>query len=282
MVARALRNALRCSLWHSTVSAAALAALLGAAGSGAAAPVDEVLRRAMAPKPSDDYTMKADFAVLLTIRYGGGGLLTATARGALVEWHRPGEALHRRLAIHEMHLPLALRPFTSVVQRVIERRIETQPDELPDVQAQDVFAMTDGSTGEYALGGVRRDIVTQALAAYGPARAPAAGETELRRAVAKWLFTSPMMRPRIVRSGPPYALEAVVDAEGLLRTFSVFYDWGTLHTSIDYTTLRGAPVWKRLQSNVATQLPTLGRVAGEVTISLSNECLDCAAAQTYR
>lgn len=257
---------------------AVLLTLAAALPGGAETPsVDELMRLALAPKPSDAYTMKADFAVLLAVRYAGGGRLTATARGALTEWHRPGEPLHRMLAIREMRLPLVLRPFTRVVQRVIKERIETQPDDLPDFHAHDFFMLDDAPENRYAIGGVRRDIVTQTMATY---RSPLSGRTEdtgARRAVAKWLYTSPMMKSRIVRPGPPYALEAVVDARGLLQAFTVFYNWGTLHTRIAYAFINGAPVWDRLQSDVAGDLPTLGHVAGEVTISLSNECLDCTA-----
>ena len=239
--------------------------------------VDDLMRLALAPKPSDAYTMRADFEVLLALRYGGGGRLTATALGTLTEWHRPGEPLHRRLAIREMHLPLVLRPFTRLVQRVITERIETQPDDLPDVHAHDFFLLDDAPGNRYTIGGVRRDIVTQALAIYRSPGVGRADDTDVRRAVAKWLYTSPMMKSRIVRPGPPYALEAVVDARGLLQAFTVFYNWGTLHTGIAYAFINGAPVWDGLQSDVAGYLPTLGRVGGEVTISLSHQCLDCTA-----
>ena len=68
-----------------------------------------------------------------------------------------------------------------------------------------------------------------------------------------------------------------MDARGLLHAFTIFYNWGTLRTEIAYAFINGAPVWHRLQSDVATDLPTLGHVTGEVTISLTNQCLDCTA-----
>jgi hypothetical protein len=129
----------------------------------------------------------------------------------------------------------------------------------------------------FTIGGVRRDIVTHAMAAYRAPHGESGGDGEARRSVAKWLFTSPIMKTRIVRPGPPYALEAVVDAQGLLRAFTIFYNWGTLRTQIAYAIIGGAPVWDRIRSDVATDLPTLGHATGEVTISLFNECLDCSA-----
>jgi hypothetical protein len=260
-----------------------LGAMLLSAGaavpSGAQTPsLDDLLRRAVAPKPSDLYTLNADFNVLLAVRYGGGGLLTAAADGRLKEWHGPGEPLHRSLAIRNMRLPAILRPFTKVIQQTIRDRIEKQPDDLPDFHAHDFFLLDDAD-GRYTIGGIRRDIVTQTMAAYTPAGRSRPDDLEARRTVAKWLFTSPLMRSRVVRSGPPYALEGVVDAQGLLRAFTLFYNWGNLHTEIDYAVIDGAPVWNRLRSDVATALPAVGPVAGQVTIALSNECLDCAAGE---
>jgi hypothetical protein len=243
--------------------------------------IDELLRVALAPKPSDTYTMNADFNVLLAVRYGRGGLLRAEADGTLKEWHRPGEPLHRTLAIRDVRLPAVLRPFSKLVRQTIRERIEKQPDDLPDFHAHDFFVL-DEANGRYTIGGVRRDIVTRAVAAYGSSGVEPPGDTETRRRVAKWLFTSPLMKSRLVRPGPPYALEGVVDGQGLLRAFTVFYNWGTLHTDIDYAMLNGAPVWDRLQSDVAGDLPALGRVAGEVTIALSHQCLDFATGSTTR
>ncbi|HLW48620.1 MAG TPA: hypothetical protein VKW09_12740 [bacterium] len=265
--------------WTAACSAAASVITIVAAMAlpvGAQTPsVDDLLRLVVAPKPSDLYTMHAQFDVLLSLRYGSGGLLTATAQGALTEWHRPGEPLHRTLAIREMHLPVVLRPFSGVIQRTIKERIETQPDDMPDFHAHDFFLM-DEAKGRYTLGGVRRDIVTQAMVTYKSSGSARTGDPDVRRSVAKWLFTSPLMKAWVVRPGAPYALEGLVDAQGLLRAFTLFYNWGALHTQIDYAMINGAPVWDRLQSDVATSLPKLGTVTGEVTIALSNQCLDCS------
>ena len=260
----------------SAASAVLLILMAGWPGRAQAPSVDELIRRALAPKPFDTYTMRADFDALLAVHYGGGGSLTATARGTLTESHQPGEPLRRILTIRELHLPVALRPFTRLVQRVVKERIETQPDAFTDIHAHDFFLLDDAAQDLYTIGGVRRDIVTNAMAAYRAPQGESGGDSEARRAVAKWLFTSPITKTRIVRPGPPYALEAVVDAQGLLRTFTIFYNWGTLRTQIAYAIISGVPVWDRLQSDVATDLPTLGHATGEVTISLSNECLDCS------
>jgi hypothetical protein len=253
-----------------------LTLLLALPGRGQTPQADDLVRLALAPKPSELYTMRADYDLTLTVRYGSAGLLTTTARGTLTEWHRPRQPLHRSITIREMHLPLMLRPFSGLVQRVIKERIETQPDDLPDVHGHDFFLLDNASKDQYIIGGVRRDIVTDALATYRNPGTVTSDEPETRRAVAKWLFSSPTMKSRVVRPGPPYAMEGVVDARGLLRAFNLFYNWGILHTQIAYAFINGAPVWNRLQSDVASDLPTLGRVTGEVTISLSNECLDCA------
>jgi hypothetical protein len=261
----------------SAASAILLIFMAGWPGRAQAPSVDELIRRALAPKPSDTYTMRADFDALLAVRYADGASLTATARGTLTESHRAGQPLRRTLTIRELHLPVVLRPFTRPVQRIVKERIAAQPDELMDVHAHDFFLLDDAAEDLYTIGGVRRDIVTNAMAAYRAPQGESGGDGEARRSVAKWLFTSPVMKTRIVHPGPPYALEAVVDAQGLLRAFTVYYNWGTLRTQIAYAIIGGAPVWDRIQSDVATDLPTFGHATGEVTISLSNECLDCSA-----
>ncbi|HKX17705.1 MAG TPA: hypothetical protein VJT33_06815 [bacterium] len=250
--------------------------LLALPGWGQTPSADDLVRLALAPKPSELYTMRADYDLILTVRYGSGGLLTTTARGMLTEWHRPRQPLHRSITIREMRIPLLLRPFSGLVQRVIKERIETQPDDLPDVNGHDFFLLDDPSKDQYVIGGVRRDIVTETLATYRNPGAATSNDPETRRAVAKWLFSSPTMKSRVIRSGPPYAMKGVVDAQGLLRAFDLFYNWGILRTQIAYAFINGAPVWNRLHTDVASDLPTLGRVTGGVTISLSNECLDCA------
>ena len=255
-----------------------LTLLLALPGCGQTRSVGDLVRLALAPKPSELYTMRADYDLMLTVRYGGGGLLTTTARGALTEWHRPRQPLHRNITIREMRIPLMLRPFSGLVQRVIKERIETQPDDLPDVAGHDFFLLDGASKDQYVIGGVRRDIVTETLAAYQNPRPGTSNDPETRRVVAKWLFSSPTMKSRVIRSGPPYAMKGVIDAQGLLRAFDLFYNWGILRTQIAYGLINGAPVWNRLQTDVASDLPTLGHVTGEVTISLSNECLDCAVA----
>jgi hypothetical protein len=247
-------------------------------GHAQAPPVDELVRLALAPKPAESYRMAADFAVLLSIRYGAGGLLTATARGALEEWHATGGPLHRAVTIREIRVPLVLRPFAGLVRRVIKERIENQPDDLPDVHAHDFFLLGGAPGARYVIGGVRRDIVAQAMARYlAPGSAPG-DDTEARRAVARWLFTSPLMKPWVVRPGPPYALEAVVDGRGLLYALTLFYDWGAVHTQIAYAFIDGRPVWNQIRGDVASDLPALGRVTGRVAISLSNQRLEYAAA----
>ncbi len=241
-------------------------------GRAQAPPVDELVRLALAPKPS--YTMTADFDVFLSVRYGNnGGLLTATAQGLLTEWHTTGEPLHRTITIREIRLPFLLRPFTGLIQRVIKERIETQPDDLPDFHAHDFFLLGGAPESRYVIGGLRRDIVTQTMARY---RAPRFDDdTDTRRAIAKWLVTSPLMKSWIVRPGPPYALEAVVDARGLLYALTILYDWGAVTTQIAYAFIYEQPVWNWVRIDAAGEHPTLGRLTGQITISLSNQCFDC-------
>ncbi len=241
-------------------------------GRAQAPPVDELVRLALAPKPA--YTMTADFTVFLSIRYGNnGGLLTATAQGLLTEWHTTGEPLHRTITIHEIRLPFLLRPFTRLIERVIKERIETQPDDLPDFHAHDFFMLGGAAESRYVIGGLRRDIVTQTMARYSASRFD--DDTDTRRAIAKWLFTSPLMKSWIARPGPPYGLEAVVDARGLLYTLTILYDWGAVTTQIAYAFINGQPVWNCVRVDAAGEHPTLGRLTGQVTISLSNQCFDC-------
>jgi len=92
----------------------------------------------------------------------------------------------------------------------------------------DFFILSAQPDGRFVLIGIHQRIVTDAFERYG--RTADRDDPATRRAVARWLYTSPTMRASLARPGPPYAFEAVVSDAGMLHSLTAFYHWGQVAT----------------------------------------------------
>lgn len=247
-------------------------ALIAAGSARAQAPaVDELLARVFASKQRGSYRLTADFNAVLTLHYQHRAF-TALANGSFNEWQQTGEPKRRKVHIHDLRLPFLLRPFRAALKSLIEQRVETQSEDPSAFHAHDVFILDERADARYVLGGIRRDIVTEAIDRY---RSSADKEDlATRRAVAKWLYTSPTMQNWIVRPGPPYALEALVDEAGLIYSLQAFYHWGRAGTTISYTLFDGHPVWREVALDLAGE-PSIGEMRGQLVLTFANHCLNC-------
>lgn len=254
--------------------ALAVATSLVAAGPARAqAPaIDELLIRIFASKHQTPYELTADFDALLKLTYQGGAF-AALAAGSFKEWQQTGEARRRKIHIRELRLPFLLRPFRRALKNLIEQRVETQPDDPNAFHAHDFFILEERPDGRYLIAGVRRDIVTETIEHY---RAIADWhDPATRRAVAKWLYTSPSMRSWIAQPGPPYAFEAIVDETGLIYALSAFYHWGRADSTFSYTWLESHPVWKEVALDLISESSGIGEMRGQLVLTFANHCLNC-------
>ncbi len=234
--------------------------------------VDDLLVRLFAPKHKAPFELTADFAGALTLAFGR-SRLTAEAVGSFKEWHRVGEPRRRKVTIHRLDLPLLLRPFAGALRSTIEQRVEMQSEDPETFHAHDFFILEVHPEGRYVLAGVRRDIVDDAFQRYGSG--VDGQDLATRRAVARWLFTSTAMHSWIVRPGPPYALEATVDAAGFLYELTALYHWGQVGTRFAYTVVSGEPVWREVVSDVMTDPTGPSSFTGQLTLTFANHCINC-------
>ncbi len=234
--------------------------------------VDLLLARAVGAGSQDAYDLTADFKGSLTVTVHGAPF-TALASGSYRETRKPGELRRRQIKVHQIEVPLLLRPFTGSVRNLIEKKTEMQSDNPATFNGHDIFVLEEQVGPRYVLAGVHRRIVDEAIDRYGGAihrEDPA-----FRRNIARWLYTAPTMRGWIVRAGPPYALRTVVDEPGLIYELQLFYDWGQLGTKISYVTVQGKPAWRDVTTDTTSELSGLGRVDGQMILSFSNHCLNC-------
>ncbi len=233
--------------------------------------VDELLARVAASKAQGAYRMTADFNAVLTVQYQNQPF-AASATGSYREWQQTGEPRRRKVRIHDLRLPLLLRPFRGALRSLIEQRLETQSEDPKSFHAHDFFILEERSGGRYVLAGVRRDIVTEAITRHKSSADK--GDPATRRAVARWLYTSASMQSWIVRSGPPYAMEVLVDEDGLIYSLETLYEWGRAGTSISYMELEGRHVWKEVALNLAGD-SSMGGLKGHAILTFANHCFNC-------
>lgn len=234
--------------------------------------VDALLARLFAAKHRAAYELRADFNGTLTLVVAG-SRLTAVAAGTFREWHQPGEPKKRKVLLRHLHLPLLLRPFSRSLRNTIEQKIETQSEDPEAFHGHDFIILEARPDSRYTLVGIRRDIVDDAIDRYAPLIDKQDPAT--RRAVVKWLYTSPTMRSAIVRPGPPYAFEVAVDDAGLIYELGALYNWGRVNTKITYTMADGEPVWQEVASDVVSDLSGVGRVEGRLVLNFANHCMNC-------
>lgn len=236
-------------------------------------PVDELLTRALAPKHQAPYELTAHFAGTLVVAVRR-GQLTVHAAGSFKEWRGAGElTTQRRVTIDRLLLPLILRPFAGALRHVIEEKVEKQSSDSPDFHAHDFFILESLPGDRYVIAGVHHAIVSDVIERYQPSADK--DDTATRRLVARWLYTSPVMKTWIVRPGPPYAFEAVVGGTGLIYGLTTFYAWGRSDTKITYTMLDGEPVWGQVTTDIVGEIADLGPVRGQLSLTLRDHCMGC-------
>lgn len=235
--------------------------------------LDALLARILGDKEQDTYELTANFKASLTLIVRGSPF-TAEAEGTYTEVRKAGEPRRRKVSVERLDLPLLLRPFSATLQRVIEKKLNLQPDRPETFHSHDFFLLEVQDEERNVLGGVYRGIVDEALDLYGQP-SDDRNDRVIRRSVARWLYSSPSMRTWIMRPGPPYAVRAVVDDDGLVYDLVLFYNWGQVGTKISYVFINGQPLWQQIITDTVSDLSGVGHMNGQLTLTFSNHCLNC-------
>jgi len=236
---------------------------------------DLLLTRAVGTGGVDFYDLTADFEGTLTITVRGTPF-TAFATGWYRETRKPGELRRRQIKVRRLEVPLLLRPFTGSVRHLIERKTELQSDNPATFSGHDIFVLEELPSTlprRFVLAGIHKQIVDDTIDRYGGSSYK--DDVAFRRYIARWLYTAPNMRTAIVRPGPAYALQTVVDESGVVYDLRLFYDWGQIGTTISYIIVHGKPAPRELHANTSSEISGLGRVDGQVMLTFSNHCLNC-------
>ncbi len=234
--------------------------------------VDFLLQKLFGNDNKPPYDLTADFTGVLTVTFKNGRLVVE-AEGSFHEWRGADGVKHRRVIIRDLSVPFILRPFVQSLRRTVAERIEAQAENPEIFYAHDLFISAELPDNLYAVTGVHRALVDEAIDKYGKPDDKADPET--RRRIAQWLFTSPTMRDFIVRPGPPYALQAKIDDTGLLHDLTVYYDWGQVSTRVAFITVNGRTVWSSLVADTISTLSGIGQVTGQMSLHLTNHCVNC-------
>ncbi len=255
-------------------AAVALVLALVAAGPGwAQIPlVDYLLARLFGSEDKTPYELTADFTGTLSVT-AKGSRLVVEAEGSFLESRGLDGIRRRKVTIRKLSLPFLLRPFAPSLRRAIEEKIETQAENPETFYAHDIFLVAVLPDRRYVLAGVHRDIVDEAIDRYGKPQDKR--DVTTRRKIAEWLYSAPTMRDFVARPGPPYALRATVDEDGLLYELILFYDWGEVGTRIGYVLVNGQPVWAQVVADTVSNLSGLGRVTGQLALNFTNHCVNC-------
>lgn len=257
----------------SAVLATLLMTLLAATpGRAQTLTVDVLLARLFDINVTEPYELNADFSGILEVVVKRSRLVVS-ADGSFQEWRSTDGIRHRKVVVHELTLPVLLRPFASSIRNVIEDRIETQAENPETFYAHDIFVLSEQPGRRFALAGIHRAIVDDAIDRYG--RAEDKLDVATRRKIAQWLYTAPTMKEFIARPGPPYALFAVVDDNGVLYELVLSYDWGQVSTRIGYIWIGGQPLWSEVQADTVSNLAGVGRVTGRLLLRFTNHCVNC-------
>ena len=174
--------------------------------------------------PGTPYELRADFAATLALMIGS-LQHTATSQGEVLDRLGTNGEHQITVSVRAVQVPLLLRPFKGSIASVTSELISSQAEDPRTFAGYDLAVLETRDDGTSVLGGVRADIVDEAVRRLPPSAS--SSSPELRRALAKALLTSPSMREGLRRSGPPYAFRAVADAAGRLLESAVLYDWGS-------------------------------------------------------
>jgi len=234
--------------------------------------VDYLLQELFGNDNKPPYDLTADFTGVLTVTFKNGRLVVE-AEGSFHEWRGADGVKHRRVIIRNLSVPFILRPFVQALRRTVAERIEAQAENPEIFYAHDLFISAELPDNLYAVTGVHRALVDEAIDKYG--KPEDKNDPETRRKIAQWLFTSPTMRDFIVRPGPPYALQAKIDDTGLLHDLTVYYDWGQVSTRVAFVTINDRTVWSSVVADTISTLPGIGQVTGQLSLNLTNHCVNC-------
>lgn len=249
--------------------------LLAPTGAAAQGPtVDQLLQRIFGSESTDPYYETADFAARLTLNVRG-MKVAATGSGSFAEFREvKGGPVRRKIDVKQLELPVLLRPFGGLVRRLIQERGELQSENPDDWTDHDFFILEQRADRKYVVVGVRRDRVNQAIKQFGRGKFDK-DDVNDRRAVARWIYTSPTMKEFLAQPGGAYAAVFVVDEQGRVYEQSLLYDWGRVGTRITWTQSNGNWVWRQLDSDVVSEVPGFGRVTGDASLTFSNFCWTC-------
>ncbi len=213
------------------------------------------------------YELTAAFTGPLIIGHKDGRWV-GIASGTFHEWRSAGQPRRWKINIDQLDLPTLLRPFTGALRRAIEEKAAIQFESLETLHSHDLFILEELPGGRYVLGGIRHDIVDDAIDRYGHAGDKTNPIT--RRAIARWLYVAPTMHDWIVRrGGGAYALQTLADDQGLVHTIGLFYNWGQLDMTFTYLTVGGRSVWREVSSGIMSDIEGLGHVTGHLTLTFS-------------
>lgn len=249
--------------------------LLAPATAAAQGPtVDQLLQRIFGSEGTDPYYETADFTARLTLNVRG-LRLAATGSGSFAEFReQKGGPIRRKIEIKQLDLPVLLRPFSGLVRRMIQERGELHSENPEDWTDHDFFILEQRAGGRYVVVGVRRDRVNQAIKQFGRDKFNK-DDVNDRRAVAKWIYTSPSMKEFLAAPGGAYAAIFIVDELGRVYEQYLLFDWGRIGTRITWVQASGNWVWKQLDSDVASEVPGFGRVTGDASLTFTNHCWTC-------
>lgn len=236
--------------------------------------VETLIAQIFGAKDAAAYELQAHVRGAFSLTTGS-GYIAGSAAGNFREWRTLGGPRRWRVTVQELELPWLLRPFAGPVRASIEQKVEQQSEAFQNFRNYDVFMSEELAGGQYALVGLRRDIVDEAIVRYG--RAVDKQDPESRRTIARWLFTAPWMRSSIIRSGQPYALKVVTDESGLVHELQVFYERSQVGMKFTYLTVGAQLAWKEVLSTFAnSNAKGLGRLEGQLKLGFADHKLDLA------
>lgn len=154
---------------------------------------------------------------------------------------------------------------------MIEQKVRAQSEAFESFRDYDVFVLEELTEGRYALAGVRRDIVDDAIARFG--KASDKQDAASRREIARWLFTAPSMQNWIAREGPPYALRVLADETGLVHEIQVQHGRGHIAMKFRYLSVSGQPEWQEVQSTFASSTRGAGHIEGQLMLAFGDHSL---------